>query len=483
MTKKRTLWLLCVALVLILAAGFALAACAPKEQVTATFAGGAGATGTAPAPIVCTIGDTITLPRNTFSRTNHTFSGWSDGNETYNEGDKYKLKENTTFFAQWTPNASDIPFTTEAFNGWLIYLPDNEHVTVYHFTDTLYGSSKGVRAGEADRYIVEIDSEEGNLDGSYTIDAGGTIIFYKDDSQVGAGAIHGKTMAVTVTVEDQNNKEQKVSAASDMYSLIVTTAEDNTMSVFANEGLPVMELLDLMELTIHNATITFNGTNLDFTDEQETWSARAGYTEMPAKDSIVTITLSQTPPPVTYYKLSFELGDHPAAYAVKPRNIYLKEDDNVTLPPAVPAADGWTFVGWSDGEETYPANFTFSFINIESDMTFVAQYKKVSKLGDYAGEWTAPIALQFGSYQFDGIKIDGQAITLKRAGSTYDDGIREGHPTLSIESDKLTAKIEIDNYYVVLTFDEDAIQAEAFDNADEQVGNIVEFVRAGTELS
>lgn len=343
-----------------------------------TFVGGAGATGTAPAPIVRTVGDTITLPQNTFSRTNHTFSGWSDGVETYDAGDKYKLEMNTTFIAQWTANAPDMPFITEPFNGWLIYLPDNEHVTVYHFTDTLYGSSKGVRAGEATRYIVEIDSEEGNLNGSYTIDAGGNIVFYKDDDQVGAGAIHGKTMVVTVTVEDQNNNEQEVNAASDMYSLTVTTAEGNTMSVFVNEGAPIMELLDLMELTIHNVTITFNGTNFDFIDEQKTWAARAGYTEMPAKDSIVTITLSQTPPPVTYYKLSFALGERPAANAVKPRNIYLKEDDNVTLPPAIPAADGWEFAGWSDGNKTYPANFTFSFIDIKSDMTFVAQYKPVS---------------------------------------------------------------------------------------------------------
>lgn len=99
MTKKSFRWLLCVALVSAFSASFTLAACGQKEHVTATFVGGAGATGTAPAPIVRTVGDTITLPQNTFSRTNHTFSGWSDGVETYDAGDKYKLEMNTTFIA------------------------------------------------------------------------------------------------------------------------------------------------------------------------------------------------------------------------------------------------------------------------------------------------------------------------------------------------------------------------------------------------
>lgn len=109
MTKKLTRWLLCVVLVLALAASFALTACEETEQATATFVGGDGATGTAPDAITVNVGETITLPHNNFQRSGYTFVGWSDGSTTYDEDDEYTLNSNTTFTAQWESNSQTSP--------------------------------------------------------------------------------------------------------------------------------------------------------------------------------------------------------------------------------------------------------------------------------------------------------------------------------------------------------------------------------------
>ncbi len=67
-----------------------------------TFAGGDGTTGTAPTMERTQAGSTITLPANTFEKTNYVFAGWNDGTNTYAEGAPYTMPANdVTFTAVW----------------------------------------------------------------------------------------------------------------------------------------------------------------------------------------------------------------------------------------------------------------------------------------------------------------------------------------------------------------------------------------------
>ncbi|MGE4214171.1 MAG: InlB B-repeat-containing protein [Anaerotignaceae bacterium] len=67
------------------------------------FAGGEGATGTAPTQADTAEGVTITLPANTFSKTKYTFAGWNDGTNTYSAGTSYIMQDSSvTFTAHWT---------------------------------------------------------------------------------------------------------------------------------------------------------------------------------------------------------------------------------------------------------------------------------------------------------------------------------------------------------------------------------------------
>ena len=102
--KNISRWLICITLVVAMVVTLGLAACEPTT-VKATFeGGGSGATGDAPDDISKEIGSQITLPQNTFEFADHTFAGWSDGENTYQAGDKYTLRKDTTFTAQWTQN-------------------------------------------------------------------------------------------------------------------------------------------------------------------------------------------------------------------------------------------------------------------------------------------------------------------------------------------------------------------------------------------
>ena len=76
-----------------------------SQTYTVTFAGGNGATGTAPTQDPVTAGTPITLPANPFTKEGFTFAGWlcSVDSVTYDAGASYTMTAaETTFTAQWT---------------------------------------------------------------------------------------------------------------------------------------------------------------------------------------------------------------------------------------------------------------------------------------------------------------------------------------------------------------------------------------------
>lgn len=80
------------------------------ETYTITFAGGEGATGTAPTKDPVPAGTKIELPDNTFTKEGWTFSKWSDGSSEYAEKAEYTMPAgNVTFTAQWTEDIAVTP--------------------------------------------------------------------------------------------------------------------------------------------------------------------------------------------------------------------------------------------------------------------------------------------------------------------------------------------------------------------------------------
>ncbi|MCI8564673.1 MAG: leucine-rich repeat protein, partial [Lachnospiraceae bacterium] len=73
-----------------------------NQTYTVNFAGGEGASGQSPAPITDTAESIVILPKNPYHKTNMLFAGWSDGKETYKEGDAYRIPyHDVTFTALW----------------------------------------------------------------------------------------------------------------------------------------------------------------------------------------------------------------------------------------------------------------------------------------------------------------------------------------------------------------------------------------------
>ncbi len=104
--KKHTILSVLVAICLLVTLIGSFTGCEfiwPKSPTfTVSFAGGDGATGTAPTVTDKQEGEVFTLPENTFEKEGHSFIGWSDGETTYQAGAEYTMPaKNVSFTALW----------------------------------------------------------------------------------------------------------------------------------------------------------------------------------------------------------------------------------------------------------------------------------------------------------------------------------------------------------------------------------------------
>ena len=86
------------------------------KMVKVSFIGGSETTGTAPETLMAFEGDEITVPENTFMKANHTFAGWSCGDNVYQSGDKFTMP------------ATDVSMTAT----WKISIPSNSSTMINH---------------------------------------------------------------------------------------------------------------------------------------------------------------------------------------------------------------------------------------------------------------------------------------------------------------------------------------------------------------
>jgi len=92
-----------------------------SNQAVATFTVGDGI-GTPPAAMTATIGSSITLPVGSgVTKAGYIFSGWNDGNATYQPGASYTLTANKIFTPVWQINSSS-PIMGKAWDQGRLYL-------------------------------------------------------------------------------------------------------------------------------------------------------------------------------------------------------------------------------------------------------------------------------------------------------------------------------------------------------------------------
>lgn len=112
-------------------ASISLEACFTANQYTITFVGGDDAQGTAPIVSNKAYGETFVLPDNTFTNTGYTFSGWKEGNVTYEPNTSYTMTVgNKEFTAVWA--LVHYPLTLIKNDGII----DNSYITYSTYTYT-----------------------------------------------------------------------------------------------------------------------------------------------------------------------------------------------------------------------------------------------------------------------------------------------------------------------------------------------------------
>lgn len=90
----------------------------------------------------------------------------------------------------------------------------------------------------------------------------------------------------------------------------------------------------------------------------------------------------------TSYTVSYSLGEHASISAAVPESADYAQGTQIELPAAPAAQDGWEFVAWSDGSQSYEAGETYT---VESDVTFTAVWETAAPVAP--AEYTVTYAL------------------------------------------------------------------------------------------
>ena len=294
-----------------------------------SFEGGEGTTGSAPSEMKGYINDTVTLPKNTFTKKGYKFAGWSDGSNTYDEETTYTIPaKDVKFTAQWEA----LPVYKVTFAGGSgatgiapTALSGNENDTVTLPKNTF--TKKGYKFA-------------GWSDGSKTFKAGATYI------------IPAKDVKFTVKWEALPVYKVTFAGGSGATGIAPTALSGNENDT----------------VTLPKNTFTKKGYKfVGWSDGTKTYKEGATYT-IPSKDVKFTVKWEKLP----VYKITFAGGSGSTGKA--PSSLSGNEKDKVKLPKNTFAKNGYTFIGWSDGSKTYKAGATYTIP--AKDVKLTAKWQK-----------------------------------------------------------------------------------------------------------
>lgn len=175
---------------------------------------------------------------------------------------------------------------------------------------------------------------------------------------------------VTVNGEEQTNGKTYNAFVDDDYNILATATDNSAVTVSYVFGT--------------NKAIAFE--NKVFTPQAEgnyvfTFSAKQ------AKDFVLTFSVTEDVSSGIQYKVSYNLGGHAAQSAVAPNSKKVADGNYVVLPAQPAAANGYSFVGWSDGTSIYGAGTQYS---VHAAVSFTAVWEaKWFSLSYASGEHAA----------------------------------------------------------------------------------------------
>ena len=344
---------------------------AAPATYTATFAGGDGVTGTAPAPQSGLLaGAVLVLPdAGGLTKADHAFAGWKLGNAVYQSGETYTMSAgNVTFTAQWKENVYTISGAVDQNDQPL------DHVTV---TLMLGGQqiAETVTDGNGEYTFHNV------IPGIYNL------VVSRD----------GVTMTIKVEITDQNASaniqlpagktnsvvEVKPGAATAVVGNLETVFTDDT--VYTSGDQTVVGTGGSVEIKL-----TVDKANLSETDAQAIQQAAGGYT----LGQELALTVEKT---VT------ESGGATSAEPISDTGVLL--ETTLLLPAALQGKDSYAVYRLHDGEVhtlTAVPNEAGEYIEISADKTaitiharYYSEYVIAWRQYSYGGGGTAayPIAL------------------------------------------------------------------------------------------
>ena len=296
---------------------------------TVTYSGNGNDGGTVPNDTVYHYEDEVTVLSDQPTKTGYTFSGWNDGANTYNSGDKFDMpSDDVVLTAQWTAIDYTVTYNGDDSNGGTV--PNDD--TVYHYEDEVTVlSDQPAKTG----YTFS-----GWSDGTNTYNSGDKFYMPGDDV-----ALTAQWTPIDYTVTYNGNGSNGG-----------TVPSDNTIYHYADE---VTVLPDEPTKTGY----TFSG----WSDGTTTYNSGDKF-NMPADDVALTAQWTAIDYTVTYN------GNGSNGGTVPSDNTIYHYADEVTVLPDEPTKTGYTFSGWSDGTTTYNSGDKFNMP--ADDVALTAQWNK-----------------------------------------------------------------------------------------------------------
>ncbi|MBP3509325.1 YDG domain-containing protein [Oscillibacter sp.] len=398
---------------------------AAPTTYTATFAGGEGATGTAPTPQSgLQAGSVLVLPNaGGLTKADHAFAGWKLGNAVYQSGETYTMPAgNITFTAQWKTNVYTISGVVNQNNQ-----------PIGHVTVTLMLGGQQIA-----ETVTDSNGEytfSGVIPGIYNLVA----------------SRNGVTVTIKVEITNQNASaniqlpagktnsivEVKPGAATAVVGNLETVFTDNT--IYTEENQTVVAGGGSVEIKL-----TVDKTEL--TDEQtrDMQNKAGGYT----LGQELALTVEKT---VT------ESGNTPTTTNISDTGVLL--ETTLLLPAALQGKDSYTVLRLHDGAVhtlTTSPNADGEFFEVSADKTaitiharyysaYVIAWRQYSSGGGGGGSASYPIALPDSNPDGGKISVSPKSATK---GSTVTITV---DPDDGYELDKLTVKDKNGNKLPVTT--------------------------------
>ena len=378
-------------------------------QVTLTYEGGEGASGTVPASVTVNYGETVGLAGpGSLAKPNATFAGWKldEDEKIYQPGDQVKLEKARTATAQWSSAKHTVTFNT--MGGTNV-----ASQTVAHGENATKPTSAPTRDGKVFMGWKEKETDTSYFDFANTaITADKTLIaIWQDPVQ---------------KINDGDPVEEQFIKVTFKQGAHGTLAGQTTYKVAKDLTFEQAQQLGLQVPTINPAkyykakddnsgwdkALALNGQNITFTAQYE------------PKDDVIPIDPKETPDdklqedkPEGMVLVEFRVPED-KAYMVGDTKFYVKKDKEVAIkPPLVVKTDeNYKFEDWSIDEETKKIIGTYKEdTEIDSDKTGKpdilirvssagANFVEITKLTDGA-EGHLVLTRNGQEYIFDSTKI------------------------------------------------------------------------------